>query len=216
MGTWAVLHGSTTEHSACARVTPKTTAGAISSSSFQSWPLPLSGGLAPLPTPVVCSGSLLAVRFGGQVARRGASGGCLGPAGWRPLGKVPAQGGCWWPRWCGGPTGAAGTASSPTPALQDPLVPGQLAAARHRDHHHRLVPPGQGRAEQGLGPGPARWDAAPATSRVRVLGRPAHEPQVHPRPGAAAAPSHGAARAVAPTGRRLRPSPTVFGVLLEG
>lgn len=27
MGTWAVLHGSTTEHSACARVTPKTTAG---------------------------------------------------------------------------------------------------------------------------------------------------------------------------------------------
>lgn len=61
--------------------------GAMSSSSFRSWPLPLSGALAPLTTPVVCSGSLPAVRFGGREARRSASGGCLGPAGWRPLGK---------------------------------------------------------------------------------------------------------------------------------
>lgn len=159
--------------------------GAMSSSSFWSWPLPLSGALAPLTTPVVCSGSLPAVRFGGREARRSASGGCLGPAGWRPLGKGRSPP---WGKGAGGPICAAGTASSPAPALQDPLLPGQLAAARHRDHHHRLVPPGQGRAEQGLGPGPARRAAASAAGRVRVLGRPAPEPQVHPRPGAAVAP----------------------------
>lgn len=75
--------------------------------------------------------------------------------------------------------GAVRTSSRPS-ALQDSRFPGQLAAARHRNHHHRLVPPDQRRAEQGLSPGPAGRAAPPAPSGVRVLGRPAHEPAVHP------------------------------------
>lgn len=58
------------------------------------------------------------------------------------------------------------TASPPDSARQDPLLPGQLAAARHRDRHHRLVPPDPGCAKQRLGPGPAGRAAPPAPSRV--------------------------------------------------
>lgn len=64
-----------------------------------------------------------------------------------------------------GPIPAAGRASCP-PATQDPLCSGQLAAARHRDHHHRLVAPDPGRAEQGLGPAPAGRPPPPAPSGV--------------------------------------------------
>lgn len=64
------------------------------------------------------------------------------------------------------PTRKGQSWSNPRPILQDPLFPGQLAAARHRNHHHRLVAPDQGCAEQRLGPGPAGRAAPPAPSRV--------------------------------------------------
>lgn len=112
---------------------------------------------------LVCSGSVLAVRFGGS---------SLLPT---VAARSPGRG-----------TERVGPRAS---APQAPRVPGQLPAARHRDHHHRLVPPDPGRAEQGLGAGPAGRAAPAAPGRVRVLGRPADESQVHPRPGDTSSPS---------------------------